>query len=310
MNFGVKVIFCSLQSSTETIQAPPFYHQVAGTVILCDVMISVTSSYSSVTDLDLSCRTLYDNTLPPATPEQLGELSQNLQFISKIGSEMVKLDLDLTFESETSEVTSNNVEIQEPISQTPIVNLVFTATSSSSYSSSISSSSSRIAVRTSSSSCSSSSSLPEISSSFFAHHSSSLSSSSSVAPIVCDGCNCPREIQMNPDDSSRTLVLESPDYPHYYPNDQSCMWTITATYGQLHLLFSKFSVQSDPTCSKDYLQISGPIKKYRRARICGFPVIITMFRLKILTFCCRCHLDFKYPLKSQNLSCDSSLILP
>ena len=83
--------------------------------------------------------------------------------------------------------------------------------------------------------------------------------------------------------------MESPDYPYYYPNNAECTWYITATYGQLHLVFSKFVVQSDSTCSKDYLQISGPvriltmkllhffqsilqIKKYRRARICGWPI--------------------------------------
>ena len=65
--------------------APPFYKQIAGTVILCDVSISVTSSYSDVRDLDLSCKTLYDESLPPATPEQLGELSESLEFFTKIG---------------------------------------------------------------------------------------------------------------------------------------------------------------------------------------------------------------------------------
>ena len=73
------------QSSIETVTAPPFYKQIAGTVILCDVSISVTSSYSDVRDLDLSCKTLYDESLPPATPEQLGELSESLEFFTKIG---------------------------------------------------------------------------------------------------------------------------------------------------------------------------------------------------------------------------------
>ena len=77
---------------------------------------------------------------------------------------------------------------------------------------------------------------------------------------------------------SHTLTLESPNYPSYYPNNAECMWTVSATSGQLSLLFSKFSIQSDPTCSKDYLQVSGPIKKYRRARICGFPVKIKLFK--------------------------------
>ena len=69
--------------------APPFYKQIAGTVILCDVSISVTSSYSDVRDLDLSCKTLYDESLPPATPEQLGELSESLEFFTKIGKGVV-----------------------------------------------------------------------------------------------------------------------------------------------------------------------------------------------------------------------------
>ena len=126
------------------------------------------------------------------------------------GSEVIKLDLDLTFEPENSEVTDNSVEIKEPLTETPIINLVYTATSSSSSSSSISCSSSySLPVKTSSSK-SSSSSYSSISSSsssalssFFTHHSSSSSSSSAYTPTVCDGCNCPQEFILDPDDSHR-----------------------------------------------------------------------------------------------------------
>ena len=104
---------------------------------------------------------------------------------------MVKIDLDLSFESTTGEVNSNQVMIAEPLSETPIVNLVFTATASSSSSSSVSSSSSRVSVQTSQSSSSPSSS-------FVGHFSSSSSSSS--GPMICDGCNCPMDITMDPDD--------------------------------------------------------------------------------------------------------------
>ena len=87
--------------------APPFYKQIAGTVVLCDVSISVTSSYSAVSDLDLSCKTLYDESLPPATPEQLEELSESLQFFTKIGKGMllqsVKPELFLTFRQRDGE---------------------------------------------------------------------------------------------------------------------------------------------------------------------------------------------------------------
>ena len=126
---------------------------------------------------------------------------------------MIKLDLDLTFEPENSEVTENSIEIKEPLSETPITNLVYTATASSSSSSSISSSSSySLSVRTSSksssisssssSSITSSSSSPALSS-FFTHHSSSSSSSSTYTPTVCDGCNCPQEFILDPDDGQR-----------------------------------------------------------------------------------------------------------
>ena len=128
---------------------------------------------------------------------------------------MVKLDLDLTFEPENSEVTENSIEIKEPLTETPITNLVYTATASSSSSSSISSSSSySLSVRTSSKSSSlsisssSSSSIASSSSSsalssFFTHHSSSSSSSSTYTPTVCDGCNCPQEFILDPDDGQR-----------------------------------------------------------------------------------------------------------
>ena len=90
-NASIKVTYISLVThlqsprAVQTIQGPPFYQQVAGTVVLCDVTISLTNSYSDITDLDLNCRTLRDNTLPAATAEQLGELQQNMQFISKVG---------------------------------------------------------------------------------------------------------------------------------------------------------------------------------------------------------------------------------
>ena len=133
------------------------------------------------------------------------------------GSEVIKLDLDLTFEAESSEVTDNSIEIKEPLTETPIVNLIYTATASSS--SSISSSSScSVSVKASSlsssksssylTSLSSSSSKSIISSSsssavssFYTHHSSSSSSSSAYTPQTCDGCNCPQVFVLDPDDS-------------------------------------------------------------------------------------------------------------
>ena len=74
-----------VQSSVERVQAPPFYQQIAGTVVLCDVSVALTNSFSEISDLDLNCRILYDNTQDPATAEQLQELQQNVQFLTKVG---------------------------------------------------------------------------------------------------------------------------------------------------------------------------------------------------------------------------------
>ena len=130
------------------------------------------------------------------------------------------------------------------------------------------------------------------------------------SPPPCDGCNCPMMISMDPDDdNSRTLTLDSPEYPNLYPNNQNCTWIITATYGQLAMVFNKFTVQSDSTCSKDYLQISGPIKKYRRARLCGFPVttLISQNILNEQNFFFRFPQASTSPLRNLNLSSGSSL---
>jgi hypothetical protein len=35
------------------------------------------------------------------------------------------------------------------------------------------------------------------------------------------------------------------------------------------MLFSKFNVEANSRCAKDYLQVSGPMRKYRKVKICG-----------------------------------------
>jgi len=76
---------------------------------------------------------------------------------------------------------------------------------------------------------------------------------------------------MDPSGSSgpRTLTIQSPKYPKKYENDLVCTWRITATSGTIKMLFSKFNVEANSRCAKDYLQVSGPIRKYRKVKICG-----------------------------------------
>ena len=197
----------------------------------------------------------------------------------------MKLEMDITYDSSSSEIIRNEVEFLEPFTEVPIVNLIFTATVSSSSSSSSSScsrlqsSSFRLSVPVSSSSSSlnqkavSSSPVPSMSSSssLAVGTTTTPSAPTTTTPLVCDGCNCPVEYALDPVEN-RTLFLKSPLYPQYYPNLMYCTWIITSSQGQLNLVFDKFTLQSDFTCSADYLQVSGPIKKYRRARLCGYPV--------------------------------------
>jgi len=77
---------------------------------------------------------------------------------------------------------------------------------------------------------------------------------------------------MNPDDSSRTYTLKSPNYPNNYPNNKDCKWTFTATSGKVKLVIDKFNVQWSSTCkTKDYLFV-GRIKKYTKVWLCGSSV--------------------------------------
>ena len=50
---------------------------------------------------------------------------------------------------------------------------------------------------------------------------------------------------------------------------QVCTWRITTTSGNIKMLFSKFNIEANSQCANDYLQVSGPVKKYRKVKICG-----------------------------------------
>jgi len=77
---------------------------------------------------------------------------------------------------------------------------------------------------------------------------------------------------MNPDDSSRTYTLKSPNYPNNYPNNKNCKWTFVATTGKVKLIIDKFNVEWSSTCkTKDYLYV-GQIKKYTKVWLCGSSV--------------------------------------
>jgi len=79
---------------------------------------------------------------------------------------------------------------------------------------------------------------------------------------------------LDPDEATadRTIFITSPNYPSNYPNNYECKWTIYATSGKISLVFDNFNIESNSNCANDYLQVSGPIKKYTKAVLCGAKV--------------------------------------
>ena len=67
--------------------------------------------------------------------------------------------------------------------------------------------------------------------------------------------------------------LTSPNYPYSYPNDVTCIWTITTTRGDyIHLYFLYFYLEYGGTyCPYDYVEVSDPNYSSRSIKIkrCG-----------------------------------------
>lgn len=59
---------------------------------------------------------------------------------------------------------------------------------------------------------------------------------------------------------SPTGVIESPNFPHAYPHNSNCTWTIVAPLGnRINLTFSHFSIESEGSenisCSYDFVEV-------------------------------------------------------
>ena len=48
------------------------------------------------------------------------------------------------------------------------------------------------------------------------------------------------------------------------------------------MLFSKFNIEANTKCANDYLQVSGPIRKYRKVKICGTNVRLELTKTLIM----------------------------
>jgi len=48
-----------------------------------------------------------------------------------------------------------------------------------------------------------------------------------------------------------------------------CTWRITSTKKNIKMLFSKFNIEPHSRCANDYLQVAGPVRIYRKVKMCG-----------------------------------------
>lgn len=75
-----------------------------------------------------------------------------------------------------------------------------------------------------------------------------------VQPVTCDGCNCPKDVLLDPDSSDNTFEVLSPRYPQKYRHNSDCVWNFLSTRGQLEVTFTKFNLEWANNCrDKDYV---------------------------------------------------------
>jgi len=100
--------------------------------------------------------------------------------------------------------------------------------------------------------------------------------------VVCNGCNCAQTIVLSRGDAT---TITSPEFDSNHRNRAACSWKINTKTGRLRLFFPEFDLESGADCSKEYLQMDGPVQDHGRPRLCGNNVPDgTSFESKYHTF--------------------------
>ena len=100
------------------------------------------------------------------------------------------------------------------------------------------------------------------------HETTTSSPLSTTAP--CDGCNCPVDISLDPDNSTGdSVVLTSPRYPSKYKHNSDCTWNIFSTRGQLQLTFTQFNLEWAQNCRQKDFVFLDQVQSYGRMWLCG-----------------------------------------
>jgi len=84
--------------------------------------------------------------------------------------------------------------------------------------------------------------------------------------IVCNGCNCAQTIVLSRGDAT---TITSPEFDSNHRNRAACSWKIKTKSGRLRLSFPEFDLESGTDCSKEYLQMDGPVQDHGRPKLCG-----------------------------------------
>jgi len=84
--------------------------------------------------------------------------------------------------------------------------------------------------------------------------------------VVCNGCNCVQTIVLSRGDAT---TITSPEFNSSHRKRAACSWKIKTKSGRLRLSFSEFDLESGAECSKEYLQMGGPVQDHGRPKLCG-----------------------------------------
>ena len=70
----------------------------------------------------------------------------------------------------------------------------------------------------------------------------------------CDGCNCPKDVLLDPDSADNSFEVLSPRYPQKYRHNSDCVWNFLSTRDQLEVTFTKFNLEWASNCrDKDFV---------------------------------------------------------
>ena len=83
--------------------------------------------------------------------------------------------------------------------------------------------------------------------------------------------------------TSRTGVIESPNFPNPYPYSRTCTWVVAAPLGStINASFSHFGLERNTGCQYDYLEVMNPVHGCSLLRAA---LSLNVHTVKLVSFC-------------------------